>query len=503
MLDLLLIRADKGGNPQEVIDSQKKRFKSTELVEKSLELDKQWKEVRQKCDTAGMNLNQVNNEIKKKKKESKGQDPCTELIAKKNEYEKEKAELTKQADELYIQLKKTYSQVGNILHPSVPISNDEKDNEVIRTWGTYDANRKIDDTPGNAHHYKVLQWLGGYDSDRGVKIAGHRGYFLTGPGVLLNQALIQYGLKFLASKGYTPVQPPYFMKREIMGETAELADFDEMLYKVEGSGENGEGDYYLIATAEQPISTMYRGEWLERSQLPLKYGGISPCFRKEAGAHGKDTWGIFRIHQFEKVEQFVICAPEDSWKYHEEMISVSEEFYKSLGLSYRVIAIVSGALNNAAAKKYDLEAWFPGYGTYRELVSCSNCTDYQSRSAEIRLRTDKKNEGDQKVYVHMLNGTLCACERTLCCILENYQTDKGVIVPEVLRPFVGCDFLPFKEELMPGYKKAKKGKEGGEKKGDKKEKKEKKGEKKEEKQEDKKEEKKEDKKEEKEEEKLE
>ncbi len=159
------------------------------------------------------------------------------------------------------------------------------------------------------------------------------------------------------------------------------------------------------------------------------------------------------------------------------MIQVSEEFYKSLGLPYRVIAIVSGALNNAAAKKYDLEAWFPGYGTYRELVSCSNCTDYQSRSAEIRLRTDKKNEGDQKVYVHMLNGTLCACERTLCCILENYQTEKGLNVPEVLRPFVGCDFIPFKEELMPGFKKEKKAdkkKEGGDKKG-KKDKKEKEG----------------------------
>ena len=255
------------------------------------------------------------------------------------------------------------------------------------------------------------------------------------------------------------------MKREIMGETAELADFDDMLYKVEGSGENGEGDYYLIATAEQPISTMYRGEWLERSQLPLKYGGISPCFRKEAGAHGKDTWGIFRIHQFEKVEQFVICAPEDSWKYHEEMIKVSEEFFESLGLPYRVINIVSGALNNAAAKKYDLEAWFPGYGTYRELVSCSNCTDYQSRSAEIRLRTDKKVEGDKKVYVHMLNGTLCATERALCCILENYQTEKGLNVPEVLRPFVGVDFIPYIEELLPekqlkaGDKKKKKGKD--------------------------------------------
>ena len=261
------------------------------------------------------------------------------------------------------------------------------------------------------------------------------------------------------------------MKREIMGETAELADFYEMLYKVQGETP-GEDDYYLIATAEQPISTMYRGEWLEKSELPKKYAGISPCFRKEAGAHGKDTWGIFRIHQFEKVEQFVICTPEDSWKFHEEMIKVSEEFYESLNLPYRVIAIVSGALNNAAAKKYDLEAWFPGYDNYRELVSCSNCTDYQSRSAEIRLRTDKKVTGDTKVYVHMLNGTLCATERTLCCILENYQTDKGVIVPEPLRPFVGTDFIPYVAQLLPGYIKPKeeKKKEGkGKKKEDKKE----------------------------------
>ena len=484
MLDLLLIRADKGGNPEIVYDSQKKRFKSTEIVDKSIALTKEWKEVRSKADTAKMNLNATQNEIKKKKKESKGQDPCTELLAKKEELEKEADELNKSADLKYAELKKIYSQVGNILDPEVPISNNEDDNKVICTWGEVDKNRKIDDTPGNAHHYKVLQWLGGYDQDRGVKIAGHRGYFLLGPGVLLNQALIHYGLKFLASKGYTPVQPPYFMKREIMGETAELADFDDMLYKVQGEKED---DFYLIATAEQPISTMYRGEWLEKKDLPKKYGGISPCFRKEAGAHGKDTWGIFRIHQFEKVEQFVICAPEDSKKFHEEMIKVSQEFFESLKLPYRVISIVSGALNNAAAKKYDLEAWFPGYGTYRELVSCSNCTDYQSRSAEIRYRTGKK---DEKTYVHMLNGTLCATERALCCILENYQTEKGLNVPEVLRPYVGTDFIPYVEELLPGYKKPEKEKKGkkekkdGEKKDEKKDGEKKEDEKKDEKKED-------------------
>lgn len=193
---------------------------------------------------------------------------------------------------------------------------------------------------------------------------------------------------------------------------------------------------------------MYRNEWLEKQELPIRFAGISPCFRKEAGAHGKDVWGIFRVHQFEKVEQFVICSPEDSWTIHEEMIKVSEEFYQSLNLPYRVINIVSGALNDAAAKKYDLEAWFPGYDAYRELVSCSNCTDYQSRSVNIRLRTDKK-QSDEKKFVHMLNGTLCATERTLCCILENYQTEKGVIVPEPLRQFVGTDFIPYIEDRLP------------------------------------------------------
>lgn len=215
---------------------------------------------------------------------------------------------------------------------------------------------------------------------------------------------------------------------------------------------------------------MYRNEWFEKQDLPIKYAGISPCFRKEAGSSGKDTWGIFRVHQFEKVEQFCITTPEESWSVHEEMIKTSEEFMQSLKLPYRVINIVSGALNDAAAKKYDLEAWFPGYANYRELVSCSNCTDYQARSLNIRLRTDKAKT-EEKKYVHMLNGTLCATERTLCCILENYQTETGLIVPEVLRPYVGSEFIPYVKEKLPGFvketvkeDKAGKKKEGGDKK---------------------------------------
>jgi seryl-tRNA synthetase len=175
-----------------------------------------------------------------------------------------------------------------------------------------------------------------------------------------------------------------------MAETCQLSDFDDQLYKVTTGSKNPDDEFYLIATSEQPISAMYRKEWLEPKDLPIKYSGLSTCFRKEAGASGKDVWGIFRIHQFEKVEQFIICAPEDSWRIHDEMINASEEFIQSLELPYRVVNIASGALNDAAAKKYDLEAWFPGYGEYRELVSCSNCTDYQSRALEIRFGTSKQ-----------------------------------------------------------------------------------------------------------------
>lgn len=212
------------------------------------------------------------------------------------------------------------------------------------------------------------------------------------------------------------------------------------------TGETSSDEFYLIATSEQPISAYHRHEWLQPESLPIRYAGISSCFRKEAGAHGKDAWGIFRIHQFEKVEQFVVTSPDESWNAHNQMIQVCEEFYQSLGLSYQVVAIASGALNNAAAKKLDLEAWFPTLGVFRELVSASNCTDYQSRAMETRYSVGggkKSTATQQKEYVHMLNATLCATERTICCLLENYQTDTGVVIPEVLRPFVGTDFVPF------------------------------------------------------------
>jgi len=250
-----------------------------------------------------------------------------------------------------------------------------------------------------------------------------------------------------------------------MAETAQLSDFKDTLYKIVneedadhakdnakpankpddkddkkshplGDEDKKSEPLYLIATSEQPISAFHRHEQMEPEQLPIKYAGLSSCFRKEAGAYGRDSWGIFRVHQFEKVEQFVITAPEESWKAHEEMIGICKAFYESLKLPYRVVNIVSAELNNAAAKKYDLEAWFPTLGVFRELVSASNCTDYQARAMKTKFGSKRMGERE-KPFVHMLNATLCATERTICCILENYQTAQGVNVPDVLQPFMG------------------------------------------------------------------
>lgn len=265
--------------------------------------------------------------------------------------------------------------------------------------------------------------------------------------MLLNQALINYGLATLTAKEYTPAQPPFFLKKEVMEATCQLSDFAENLYQVEG-GDDG-SERYLTATSEQPISAMHMGEWLHPDTLPKRYAGISTCFRKEAGSHGRDVWGIFRVHQFEKVEQFIYCDPTKSEEEFEQMVSTAESFYQGLKLPYQVINIASGALNDAAAVKYDLEAWFPGYNAFRELVSCSNCTDYQARALETRFA---KRGIDDKLYVHMLNGTMCATERTMCCIVENYQTPEGLNIPEVLQPYMnGIKFIPYNQAAVKRF----------------------------------------------------
>jgi seryl-tRNA synthetase len=257
----------------------------------------------------------------------------------------------------------------------------------------------------------------------------------------MNMAIIQRGLAFMTERGYTPVQTPMFMEKSQMAKCAQLDDFDEQLYRVSGEGE----DKYLIATSEQPLCAYHADEWVPEAELPRKFIGHSTCFRKEAGSHGRDQLGIFRVHQFDKLEQFVVASPDGGASYAllEEMIANAEQFYKDLELPHRVVDICSGALNDAAAKKYDLEAWFPASGAYRELVSCSNCLDYQSRKLEARCGAKKMGDTNKR-YVHMLNSTLCATSRVICCILETYQDEHGVNVPAVLQPHMGgTKHIPF------------------------------------------------------------
>ncbi|KAK9463322.1 uncharacterized protein V1516DRAFT_667449 [Lipomyces oligophaga] len=440
MLDIQMFLEDKGGNPEAIRKSQAARGASVELVDEIINEYKEWTKIRFELDEINKSQNKLQKEIALK---YKAKEDASGLLKAKEELSAKKADLVKRETEADSQLRAKVYTVGNIVHESVPVSMDEADNSLVRTWCPEGVTVEKRDC---LSHHEVLTRIDGYDPERGAKLSGHRGFFLRNYGVFLNQALINYGLSFLVGKGYDALQAPVMMNKDVMAKTAQLSEFDEELYKVL----DGQDEKYLIATSEQPISAYHSDEWFEQpaQQLPKRYVGYSSCFRREAGSHGKDAWGIFRVHAFEKIEQFVITEPEKSWEEFERMIAHSEEFYQSLKLPYRIVGIVSGELNNAAAKKYDLEAWFPFQGEYKELVSCSNCTDYQSRNLEIRCGIKKLNQRE-KVYVHCLNSTLTATERTLCCILENYQTEDGFKVPEVLRKWIPGEpeFIPFVKEL--------------------------------------------------------
>ncbi|CAF1716015.1 unnamed protein product [Brassica oleracea] len=471
MLDINLFREEKGNDPEIIRESQRRRFASVDLVDEVINLDKEWRQRQFEVEGLRSEFNKLNKQVAKLK--ISGGD-ASEVIQQAEKNKQDAADKEKEVGDAYAKLKEKLVKVGNLVPDSVPVSNDEADNPVIKVEG-----EKPVFAPGQKvlNHVDLVEKTFIANNKRGAKIAGGRGYFLRGDGVLLNQALINFGLKFLKDRdlGYTALQPPFFMRKEVMAKCAQLKEFDEELYKVvTGKGKDkditGEGDgkdynkatgekddKYLIATAEQPLCAYHMDEWIPTTELPIRYAGYSTCFRTEAGSHGRDQLGLFRVHQFEKIEQFCLTSPDEnkSWEMLEEMMKNSEEFYQALKLPYRVVEIVSGALNDAAAKKYDLEGWFPASGTYRELVSCSNCTDYQARRLEIRYGQKKSNE--QAKYVHMLNSTLTATERTICCILENYQREDGVEVPEALLPFMdGVKFLPFKNKPVVANTKSKK-----------------------------------------------
>lgn len=425
MLDINAFRDEK--SRKIIFESEKNRFKNPLVVEKIFELDKERVSINFQLENINRKLNEIQNDIKTALKKSKNGKIDTEMIEKlkslRIEPKGKQAELIPRKTELENEIKKLMHSVGNIIEPDVPISKTADGNVVIRE---YVSKREII-TPTKGY----AELMNGFTNpEAGANLVGHRGYFLEGKLALLARALTNYAVDFLIQKNYTFIQVPVMMRKSIMSLTSQLSDFDDQLYKVED-------DLYLIATSEQPLTALFMDKKLTTHDLPKLYAGESLCFRKEAGAYGKDNAGIFRVHQFNKIEQFVICEPSESNKMLEKLIEISEEFYKSLDLSYRVVLVASGELNDAAAKKYDLEALFPNTGKFRELVSASNCTDYQSRNLNVGFGFPKI--GEKQVYVHMLNATLCAIQRTLCCIIENYQDGSKINIPEVLKPYIKCD----------------------------------------------------------------
>lgn len=421
MLDIKFVRK----NPDVVKNNLTRRRDLAKLkwVDDLLECDRNWRKLNLEANRLRERRNRLTEEIARLKKEGKD---AAEKIEGAKKIPLRIKQLERNAQKNKERVDYFLLRLPNLMHESVPFGRDEDDNVEVRRWGKIPD---FDFPPKD--HIDLAVNLGLIDLERAAKVAGARFYYLRDELVQLNYALIKFALDFIAEEGFALFQPPYMLKRKPLGGAVALSDFEDMIYKVEDE------DLYLLATSEHALLALHMNETLDGKGLPLKYGGVSPCFRKEAGAHGRDTKGIFRVHQFEKVEQFIFSRPEDSWKEHEGLIANVEGIFQKLGLPYRVVNVCSGDLGTVAAKKYDLEVWLPGQGKYREAASCSNCTSYQAVRSNIRYR-DKP--GEPAKFVHTINSTLVATERALVAILENYQRGDGSIsVPAALVPYVGFE----------------------------------------------------------------
>jgi seryl-tRNA synthetase len=381
--------------------------------------DVEFRKLKVELDGLRKERNKISLSIAEAKKKG---DDVKKILADAKELPKKIADIELRVGKLQDDTKFYLMRLPNILHESVPKGKDDTENVEIKTVGkipkfTFDIKNHVD----------IVEGLGLADFDRSGKIAGNGFYFLKGDLVFLEQALIRFALDIVSKKGYLPVYPPLMMRRKAYEGVTDLSDFETMMYKIE------DDDEYLIATSEHPLVGQHMDEIFESGVLPVKYAGISPCFRKEIGSHGVDEKGIFRVHQFNKVEQIIFCKPADSWKLHEELIKNAEEIFKKLALPYRVVNICTGDIGTVAAKKYDLEAWLPHQKRYREMVSCSNCTDYQARRLRIRY-----NSKDGVKLVHTLNSTAIALGRVMVAIIENNQLKDGSVkIPKVLVPYMG------------------------------------------------------------------
>ena len=424
---LKLVKMGSNGFPDIYRGSEKRRFGNKSTVDQILVLNSLFKNLKHQQESFKWKFTILSKSISTIKPKN-----CDFLSILFSCFKKRNYITIKKLENLKVFQASTLSTLGNLIHNTCMLTQTEFKLRVLNSFNFSGKGKK------NLffNHFDILKKIKAVDYKRGVTVAGNRGFFLKNTGVLLNFSIIRYGLDFLSKKKYICLQTPYFMKNSLLEKCTQLNDFSEQLYTV------GNNNKFLIATSEQPISAFHFLEQIPYFKLPLRYSGFSTCFRKEGGSHGKDTSGIFRVHQFEKVEQFVIGKSDvNSWKLFEEMLENSRNFYFSLNIPICLINIPSGSINLTASKKIDILGFFPASNTFRELVSCSNCTTHQSK----KLCTEfKMNHGTkEKVPVAMLNSTLCASTRLICCICENYQNKKGINIPLALRSYTGISFLPF------------------------------------------------------------
>ena len=417
MLDISMFREH-----SEVIRADHdRRGLSHEAIDEVIRLDEEWRKARYEVDQLRKARNDAARGIAGAKKAGDSE-AVDKILAEVADIGSRIDELSELSDDYLAKRDVLRMSIPNILHDAVPIGEDDQKNTLHSMHG-----EKIELGFEPKNHNDLIEMNGWVDQARGAKVTGSRFYFLQGDLARLDMALQQYGADFLMQRGYTLVQPPLMMNREAYEGVTDLADFETVMYGIEPD------KYYLIATSEHPLTAMRMDEVIEPSELPIKLVGVSPCFRREVGAHGLSDRGIWRVHQFTKVEQIIISHPDDSWEHHEDLLTNAVDMWDSLGLHYRVVNICTGDMGTVAARKYDLEAWLPGAGQYKEVVSCSNCTDYQANRLRMRYRTSEGNEA-----VHTLNSTAIATSRALVAIMEQNQTEDGrVSIPEVLRPYVG------------------------------------------------------------------
>src|SRR3990167_3817869 len=378
MLDINFIRENKNFVKDNL---HKRQTYDSSIIDKILELDKNWRELKGKNDNLRRERNELTLEITKLSKEKKD---ISQLVKKAKLLPDEIKQNEENLENLRKELNLKLMNLPNLLHDSVPFGKDDSENKTVKLFG-----KKPKFKFNLQSHVDIIEKNNWADLERAAKISGARWYFLKGDLAVLEMALSQYALELMRGKGYTQVIPPHMISREAYEGVTSLGDFEDSLYKIDGE------ELFPIATSEAPLTAIYRDEVLDEKDLPIKMVGYSPCYRKEAGAHGKDQKGIFRVHQFNKVEQIIICKPEESWKFHEELIANAIEFFETLGLHFRVVNICTGDLGIVAAKKYDIEAWYPLQNTYREVVSGSNCTSYQAVRSNIKYQ-----QGTQRHHVH-------------------------------------------------------------------------------------------------------